>query len=208
MNVPKTAVVVLLVGSFAIAGLLYFASRSAKDVHPSSRGLSTQTDAPLSAEARVIDDELIGGNESAHDEPAPYRPPLTRTAWAVQLMAKYPERPAPPGFVEAERSFANEAVDPLWSSQMESEILGEVANIRRGQLVTVAVECRTRTCRIEVLERALSDVGRPEDRAPVFGELIERIGLGSPKASLFENGTATSLGYLARGAAAVDPPLR
>jgi hypothetical protein len=208
LNFSRTVVVVLLVGSIAIAGRLYFASHSAQDVHSSSRGLPTQIDTPLSAEAHVIDDRLIGGNKTAQDEAAPVSAPLTRTAWALQLMAKYPDRPPHPAFVETERGFASEVVDSLWSSQMENEILGQIANINRGQLVTLAVECRTRTCRIEVLERALSDVGRPEERAPIFGELIERLGLGSPKASLFENGTATSLGYLERSATAVDPPLR
>jgi hypothetical protein len=190
-----------------MAGLWYFASHSAKDVYSSSPEAPTKIDTPLSSED-VIDAQLIGGNESAQEEPAPVPAPLTRTAYALQLMAKYPERPPHSAFVETERAFASEVVDPLWSSQMESEILGEIANIKRGQLVTLAVECRARTCRIEVLERALSDVGRPEERAPIFGELIGRLALGSPKASLFENGTATSLGYLARSATSVDPSLR
>jgi hypothetical protein len=149
----------------------------------------------------VAPDAVEGGPARVEDRlSVPPRASYTRPAYALQLMAKYPERPPQPAFVAADGRFAAEAVDPLWAPSIEAEILDEFAQVSSVQLVTLEVECRTTVCRIEVLERAVGGREmRPEERAPIFGQVAARLELGSPKASLFEtDGTVTSLGYLAR----------
>jgi hypothetical protein len=189
----------LVIACIAVLALAYVWLDAPEDVEPAP---SASTGDPP-GRVEVATDVVEGGPARVEDRPSvPPNPrtSYTRPAYALQLMAKYPERPPQPAFVAADGRFAAEAIDPLWAPRMEAEILDEFAQVGSARLVTLEVECRTTVCRIEVLERAVGGREmRPEERAPVFGQLAARLELGSPKASLFEtDGTVTSLGYLAR----------
>jgi hypothetical protein len=170
----------------------------------------TRSDAgPIDAELQTtVAVDIVRKPPSEHADaqvsPAPAEVPITLRAQALQVMAKYPDDPAQSApLVRTDEAFIAESVDPQWARSMEADILSEIAQITRGQLVTVDVECRTTMCRIQLLERvALSD-GRAEGPPPVFEELVTKLSLGSPKISLIEtDGTTTSLAYIRRPDAA------
>jgi hypothetical protein len=116
--------------------------------------------------------------------------------------------PPPPGFLETDTAFATEGIDPSWSSAREAEILGEIGQMTGLQLVTVQVECRTSTCRLQLTYGVALPDGHPDVVAvhdPIFPELFTRLGyedrpfVTAPEVISGDNhNTVTSLAYLPR----------
>jgi hypothetical protein len=155
--------------------------------------------APQRAVAVNVERTPLGEYADAPASPIAAQVPITLTAQAIQLMAKYPDHSVHQDFLVTDQAFIAESVDLQWSRGMEADILGEIARISRGQLVTVDVECRTTMCRIQLSERGDLGDARPEERAPVFFELVTKHAIGSPKVSLLgTDGTTTSLAYVRR----------
>jgi hypothetical protein len=82
-------------------------------------------------------------------------------------VAPTPPLPLSPGltlpaqFLEVDRAFAAEPIDLPWARSMETRILGSLAEIASLQLVTVQVECRSSTCRLQFAEREPQDADQP-----------------------------------------------
>ena len=55
---------------------------------------------------------------------------------------------------EQERAFAAESVDSRWATTTETEILGSISRLANLQLITLRVDCKTSTCRLQLAERA------------------------------------------------------
>ena len=100
-----------------------------------------------------------------------------------------------PGLASIEKAFAAEAVDPLWASGMEGNILGHIAQAKGLQLVTMQVECRTSMCRVQLMEPPSK---RPDMNA--FQDLVRGFGLDVWRMQGFGNqsGATTTVAYLAR----------
>jgi hypothetical protein len=100
-----------------------------------------------------------------------------------------------PGLASIEKAFAAEAVDPLWASGMEGNILGHIAQAQGLQLVTMQVECRTSMCRVQLMERPSKS---PDMNA--FRDLVSGFGLDVWRMQGFGNqsGATTTVAYLAR----------
>ena len=99
-----------------------------------------------------------------------------------------------PGLASIEKAFAGEAVDPLWASGMEGNILGHIAQANL-QLVTMQVECRTSMCRVQLMERPSksADMNAFQDLVRGFGLDVWRMqNLGN------QSGATTTVAYLAR----------
>ena len=99
-----------------------------------------------------------------------------------------------PGLASIENAFAAEAVDPLWASGMEGNILGQIAQANL-QLVTLQVECRTSMCRVQLVEGP----SNPRDMG-AFRDLVSGFGLDVWRMNGFveQNGTRTLVAHLAR----------
>ena len=100
-----------------------------------------------------------------------------------------------PGLASIEKAFAAEAVDPLWASGMEGNILGHLAQANGLQLVTMQVECRTSMCRVHLME--------PPSKSPdmaAFRDLVRGFGLDVWRMQNLGNqsGATTTVAYLAR----------
>ena len=100
-----------------------------------------------------------------------------------------------PGLASIEKAFAAEAVDPLWASGMEGNILGHIAQANGLQLVTMQVECRTSMCRVHLMD--------PPSRSPdmaAFRDLVRGFGLDVWRMQNMGNqsGATTTVAYLAR----------
>ena len=99
-----------------------------------------------------------------------------------------------PGMASIEKAFAAEAVDPLWATGAERNILGQIAQANL-QLVTMQVECRTSMCRVQLMERPSksADMNAFQDLVRGFGLDVWRMqNLGN------QSGATTTVAYLAR----------
>jgi hypothetical protein len=99
-----------------------------------------------------------------------------------------------PGLASIEKAFATEAVDPLWATGMERNILDQLAQANL-QLVTMQVECRTSMCRVQLVE--------PPSKSPdmaTFRDLVRGFGLDVWRMQGMGNqsGATTTVAYLAR----------
>jgi hypothetical protein len=92
-----------------------------------------------------------------------------------------------------EKAFAAEAVDPLWATGVERNILDQIAQVNL-QLVTMQVECRTSMCRVQLVE------GPKRMDMPAFRDLVSAFGLDVWRMNGFvdQNGTQTKVAHLAR----------
>jgi hypothetical protein len=99
-----------------------------------------------------------------------------------------------PGLASIEKAFAAERVDPLWATETEGNILGQLAQANL-QLMTMQVECRTSMCRVQLVEPASK---RPDMNA--FQDLVRGFGLDVWRMMGFanQNGATTTVAYLAR----------
>jgi hypothetical protein len=120
--------------------------------------------------------------------------------WTADALAV----PLPTGMQNVDSAFAAEPVDPLWATNREAEILGELAQTTGLQVRTIQVECRTTACRVQIAQ----SVPVP-DRANGFApdanyyKLFDRLGYqGSARYPMAITpdgaGTATWVVYLAR----------
>lgn len=164
---------------------------------------------PVAAPENVSDDSRTMVASVEPPVMFPHQVPATPISQALEDL----QMPPMPELVEAERAFAAERVDPAWASAMEGHILGEIARTPSLELVTLQVECRTRTCRVHLVQQQSQGAEpgivfpsvRPDPRtgsgrAASFGTFVSRLGL-DPRwvASVVDrNGTPTSLAYLAR----------
>jgi hypothetical protein len=94
-----------------------------------------------------------------------------------------------------EQAFAAERVDPLWATGMEGTILGQLAQAKGLQVVTMHVECRTSMCRVQLMHLPSKSL----DPA-AFKDQVSDLGLDLWRLVAFvdQNGTPTSVAYLAR----------
>jgi hypothetical protein len=99
-----------------------------------------------------------------------------------------------PGLAAIEKAFAAEAVDPLWATGAERNILDQIAQANL-QLVTMQVECRTSMCRVQLVEppSKSADMAAFQDLVRGFGLDVWRM-----QGSRNQDGATTTLGYLAR----------
>ena len=100
-----------------------------------------------------------------------------------------------PGSAAIEQAFAAERVDPYWATGMEGSILGQIAQAKGLQLVTMQVECRTSMCRVQLMERP----SKSPDMA-AFRDLVRGFGLDVWRMENLGNqsGATTTVAYLAR----------
>ncbi len=55
---------------------------------------------------------------------------------------------------QQERAFAAESADSQWANSAEAGILGSISELTNLRLMTLEVNCKTSTCRLQVAERA------------------------------------------------------
>jgi hypothetical protein len=131
--------------------------------------------------------------QPAADEPAllPNQVPLT----PMEQKAQSARALIDPGLASIDKAFAAEAVDPLWATAMEGNLLGQLAQANL-QVVTMQVECRTSMCRIQLVE---TPIKRP-DPAGTFHDLVRDLGLEVWRVNrvVDESGTAAFVAHLAR----------
>ena len=113
------------------------------------------------------------------------------------VIVRAPTSPNGPSLADVELRFRTETADPTWSTQMESQILDQVSQVRGLSLVTLEAECRETICRLKLVyppgTNALSssEQWRPVARQLGFGQIVEA-------ATLAEDGVPMSLLYLQR----------
>ena len=114
--------------------------------------------------------------------------PMTQKAQSAQSLRD-------PGLASIEQAFAAEPVDPLWATGMEGSILGQIAQAKGLQVVTMQVECRTSMCRVQLVES-------PSKRTDpgTFHDLVRDLGLDVWRVNglVDQNGTRTLVAHLAR----------
>jgi len=152
---------------------------------PESRSTPATDDAPAPSDQPVASDPV---------EPPVLLPdqialtPMEQKAQSARALID-------PGLASIEKAFASEAVDPLWASGMEGNILGHIAQAKGLQLVTMQVECRTSMCRVHLME--------PPSKSPdmaAFRDLVRGFGLDVWRMQNLGNqsGATTTVAYLAR----------
>ncbi len=139
---------------------------------------------------------VISGQPAANDlvEPPVLLPdqvalsPMAQKARSAQFLAN-------PELAGMEQAFAAERVDPLWATGMEGNILGQIAQAKGLQVVTMQVECRTSMCRVQLMERP----SKSPDMA-AFRDLVRGFGLDVWRMENLGNqsGATTTVAYLAR----------
>jgi hypothetical protein len=170
-------------------------------VTPSSEGRRVVQAEPaeaIAAPAGRIDTGNSRTEQRAASEPAPATSPAIVLEMVDQRGLK-----VLPIFRENESAFVLEPIDPLWSRSREAEILGQVAQVSGLRLLTIEVECRTSTCRLQLTESAAStdSVWRGVP-SPAYTELLAQLGYEPRHPISFARDpaarTVTSLTYLPR----------
>ena len=151
--------------------------------------------------ARVPSDPLVASDRVEPPVLLPDQVALTPMEQKAQSARALIE----PGMAGIEKAFAAEAVDPLWASGMEGNILGHLAQAKGLQLVTMQVECRTSMCRVQLVEP-------PSKRLDMAGfrDLLGGFGLDVWRMQGFGNqpGATTTVAYLARAGECYHGPDR
>jgi hypothetical protein len=145
---------------------------------------------PSTADAPVFSDEPVASDPVEPPVPLPDQVALT----PMEQKAQSARALIDPGLASIEKAFAAEAVDPLWASGMEGNILGHIAQANL-QLVTMQVECRTSMCRVQLVEppSKSADMAAFQDLLRGFGLDVWRMqNLGN------QSGATTTVAYLAR----------
>ncbi len=151
---------------------------------------------PESRSTPAMDDAPVLSDEPAANDPV--EPPvLLPDDVALSPMAQKARSARAlidPGLASIETAFAAEAVDPLWASGMERNILDQLAHANL-RLVTMQVECRTSMCRVQLIEPQ----SKPRDPG-AFLDLVRGFGLDVWRVNGFvdQNGTSTLVAHLAR----------
>ena len=151
---------------------------------------------PESSSTRATDNAPVLSDEPAADDPAepPVLLPDQLALTPMEQKAQSARALVHPGLAEVEQAFAAERVDPLWATETEGNILGQLAQANL-QLVTMQVECRTSMCRVQLVEG-------PSERtdAGAFHDLVRDLGLDVWRMQGFGNqsGATTTVAYLAR----------
>ena len=145
---------------------------------------------PPTADAPVLSDEPVASDPVE----SPVRLPDQVAATPMEQKAQSARALIDPGMASIEKAFAAEAVDPLWATGAERNILGQIAQANL-QLVTMQVECRTSMCRVQLVE---GQSKRTDMNA--FQDLVRGFGLDVWRMNGFvdENGTQTKVAHLAR----------
>jgi hypothetical protein len=150
---------------------------------------------PESGSTPATDNARVLSDQSAADaaEP-PVVLPDRVTLTPMEQKAQSARALQDPELNSIETAFAREAVDPLWASGMERNILGQIAQANL-QLVTMQVECRTSMCRVHLME--------PPSKSPdmaAFRDLVRGFGLDVWRMQNLGNqsGVTTTVAYLAR----------
>ena len=156
---------------------------------------------------RANDARAIVAPESVPEVAEPSAPspqaPATTTAMALRM---WDERgTARPQFQQRENAFVAEPVDPLWSRSREAEILGQLAQINGLRLISIEVECRTSTCRLQWTQKPVFVEGEVKGLpTEVYEDLLARLGytedvaMGTAFVGEKGEGGITSLMYLPR----------
>jgi hypothetical protein len=135
-------------------------------------------------------------DEPAADDPAepPVLLPEQVALTPMEQKAQSARALIDPGLASIEKAFAAEAVDPLWATAAEGNILGQLAQANL-QVVTMQVECRTSMCRVQLMERPSKN---PDMNA--FRDLVRGLGLDVWRMQHLgnQNGATTTVAYLAR----------
>ena len=153
--------------------------------------------APESGSTTATDDAPVFSDQPAADDPAepPALLPDQVALTPMERKAQSARALIDPGLDSIEKAFTAESVDPLWASGMEGNILGQIAQAKGLQLVTMQVECRTSMCRVHLME--------PPSKSPdmnAFRDLVRGFGLEVWRMQNLGNqsGAATTVAYLAR----------
>jgi len=151
---------------------------------------------PESGSAPATDNAPVP-SEPAPDDPAepPVLLPDQVALTPMEQKAQSARALVDPGLASIEKAFAAERVDPLWANGMEGNILGQIAQAKGLQLVTMQVECRTSMCRVQLME--------PPSKSPdmaAFRDLVRGFGLDVWRMQNLGNhsGATTTVAYLAR----------
>ena len=136
----------------------------------------------------------------------PRQIPHARTARALELWNAAGVSP-PPGTQAKDATFVAEAIDPVWSAGMEATILSAVSEVPELSLLTLDVECRTTTCRVQLTQQAAVPARSELSGVPdaVYEQLFMRLGYDVRISYLVAGdglGTVVSLIYLPRQEAA------
>ncbi len=151
---------------------------------------------PESRSKPAMDDAPVLSDEPAADDPA--GPPVLLSDQValtpMEQKAQSARALVNPGMAGVEQAFAAERVDPLWATETEGNILGQLAQANL-QLATMQVECRTSMCRVQLVE--------PPSKSPdmaAFRDLVRGFGLDVWRMQNLGNqsGATTTVGYLAR----------
>lgn len=146
---------------------------------------------PATDNAPVLSDQLVASDPAEPPVLLPDQVSLT----PMEQKAQSARALIDPGLASIEKAFAAEAVDPLWASGMEGNILGHIAQAKGLQLVTMQVECRTSMCRVHLMEppSRSADMNAFRDLVRGFGLDVWRMqNLGN------QSGATTTVAYLAR----------
>jgi hypothetical protein len=145
---------------------------------------------PSTADAPVLSDEPVASDPA---EPPVLLPDQVALA-PMEQKAQSARALIDPGLAAIEKAFAAEAVDPLWATGVERNILDQIAQANL-QLVTMQVECRTSMCRVQLVEppSKSADMAAFQDLVRGFGLDVWRMqNLGN------QSGATTTVAYLAR----------
>jgi hypothetical protein len=151
---------------------------------------------PENGSTPATDNAPALSNQPAADDPAEPPVPLPDQVALAPMEQKAQSARAlvDPGLASIEKAFAAEAVDPLWATGVERNILGQLAQANLP-LVTMQVECRASMCRVQLMERP----SKSPDMA-AFQDLVRGFGLDVWRMNNLGNqsGATTTVAYLAR----------
>jgi hypothetical protein len=185
----------------AIAVLIVLVWLIPWDLEPGGQTQVPPPVAPVVATPESGSTPATGNAPALSDEPAaddPAEPPVLLpdqvALTPMEQKAQSARALIDPGLASIEKAFAAEAVDPLWATGVERNILDQLAQANL-QLVTMQVECRTSMCRVQLMERPSKS---PDMNA--FQDLVRGFGLDVWGMQNLGNqsGATTTVAYLAR----------
>lgn len=162
------------IAAVALAGVVFVSHDRSKDMHPRDKSSSVTAAeqsrvSELSARVEALEHELTairmgsGHNSGAvpRTSASPPSPAPARDASSEAEMVRAADAEQRRVYMEGvAQAFGNEKVDASWSSHMSSRVNGALEGDESLRAVAHTVECRDRTCRVELADDGSGSLSR------------------------------------------------